>query len=32
VRSASAALDELIGSVDVDDILEQVFRTFCVGK
>ena len=32
VRSASAALDELIGSVEVDDILEQVFRTFCVGK
>jgi tRNA modification GTPase len=32
VRSASTTLDELIGSVDVDDILEQVFRTFCVGK
>lgn len=32
VRAASAALDELIGSVDVDDILERVFRTFCVGK
>lgn len=32
VRSASAALDELIGSVDVDDILAQVFSTFCVGK
>ena len=32
VRTASAAVDELIGSVDVDDILAQVFSTFCVGK
>jgi tRNA modification GTPase len=32
VRSASHALDELIGSVDVDDILEKVFTTFCIGK
>lgn len=32
VRSASLALDELIGSVDVEDILEKVFRTFCIGK
>jgi len=32
VRSASHALDELIGSVDVDDILEKVFKTFCIGK
>lgn len=32
VRSACHALDELIGSVDVEDVLEQVFQTFCVGK
>lgn len=32
VRSASSALDELIGSVDVEDILDRVFSTFCVGK
>ena len=32
VRSATHALDDLIGSVDVDDVLERVFRTFCVGK
>lgn len=32
VRSASTALDELIGSVDVDDVLDAVFRTFCIGK
>ncbi|MEO7965474.1 MAG: tRNA uridine-5-carboxymethylaminomethyl(34) synthesis GTPase MnmE, partial [Gemmatimonadaceae bacterium] len=32
VRSAILAMDDLIGSVDVEDILERVFRTFCVGK
>ena len=32
VRAAAAALDELIGAVDVDDVLARVFSTFCVGK
>jgi tRNA modification GTPase len=32
VRAASEALGELIGAIDVDAILERVFRTFCVGK
>lgn len=32
VQSATAALDELIGTVDVEDVLDRVFRTFCVGK
>jgi len=32
VRSATHHLDELIGSVDVEDVLERVFRSFCVGK
>jgi tRNA modification GTPase len=32
VREASLALDELIGAVDVDDVLARVFSTFCVGK
>jgi len=32
IRSATHALDELIGSVDVDDVLDRVFRSFCVGK
>jgi len=32
VRTAAAAIDELIGSVEVEDVLERVFRTFCVGK
>ncbi len=32
VREAAQALDELIGAVDVDDVLARVFSTFCVGK
>jgi tRNA modification GTPase len=32
VLEASRVLDELIGAVDVDDVLARVFSTFCVGK
>ena len=32
VRAAAAALDELIGTVEVEDVLARVFSTFCVGK
>jgi len=32
VRAAADALGELIGAVDVDDVLDVVFRSFCVGK
>jgi tRNA modification GTPase len=32
IRAAVAALDELIGVVDVDDVLGRVFATFCIGK
>ncbi|MHB1225783.1 MAG: tRNA modification GTPase [Gemmatimonadaceae bacterium] len=32
VRSAIGALDDLIGTVGVEDILDRVFSTFCVGK
>ncbi|MDB4912662.1 MAG: trmE [Gemmatimonadetes bacterium] len=32
VRSAADALSELIGAVYVDDVLDVVFRSFCVGK
>jgi tRNA modification GTPase len=32
LRAAVGALDELIGAVDVDEILARVFSTFCVGK
>ncbi len=32
LRSAVHSLEELIGSVDVEDVLDRVFSTFCVGK
>jgi tRNA modification GTPase len=32
LRAAVAALEELVGAVDVEDVLDRVFRTFCVGK
>lgn len=32
LRSAALALEELVGAVDIDDVLDRVFRTFCVGK
>lgn len=32
MRAAVHALEELIGAIDVDDVLSRVFSTFCVGK
>ncbi len=32
VREATLALDELIGIVDIEDVLDRLFATFCVGK
>jgi tRNA modification GTPase len=32
LRDAVRALEELVGRVDVEDILDEVFRRFCVGK
>lgn len=32
LRAAILALDELVGAIDVEDVLGRVFRTFCVGK
>ena len=32
VRMAVTALDELIGVVDVNEVLDRVFERFCVGK
>ena len=32
VREATAALDELLGAVDIEEVLERVFSSFCVGK
>ena len=32
VREATAALDELLGAVDIDEVLDRVFSSFCVWK
>jgi len=32
LRTAVCALEELIGVVDVEDVLDRVFSSFCVGK
>jgi tRNA modification GTPase len=32
VREAVRSLEELVGSVDIEDVLDEVFRRFCVGK
>ncbi|MEW5914912.1 MAG: tRNA uridine-5-carboxymethylaminomethyl(34) synthesis GTPase MnmE [Gemmatimonadota bacterium] len=32
LRSAAVALEEIIGAVSVDDLLDELFSRFCVGK
>jgi tRNA modification GTPase len=32
VREAAAALDELLGAIDIEEVLGRVFASFCVGK
>jgi tRNA modification GTPase len=32
VREATRALDELLGAIDVEEVLDRVFGSFCVGK
>jgi tRNA modification GTPase len=32
LRAAVYVLEELIGAVDVEDVLDRVFSSFCVGK
>jgi tRNA modification GTPase len=32
LRSAAAALGRLLGRVDVEDVLDVIFRDFCIGK
>jgi tRNA U34 5-carboxymethylaminomethyl modifying GTPase MnmE/TrmE len=32
LRSAVGALDDLIGVVTPEDVLDRVFASFCVGK
>jgi tRNA modification GTPase len=32
IREATNALEELLGSVDIEEVLDRVFGSFCVGK
>ena len=32
LRPAETALEEVLGVISVDDVLDVVFREFCVGK
>jgi tRNA modification GTPase len=32
VRDATSALEELLGAVDIEEVLDRVFGSFCVGK
>jgi tRNA modification GTPase len=32
LSSAVMALDSLIGRVDVEDLLDEIFSSFCIGK
>ncbi len=32
VREATTALDELVGAVDIEEVLGRIFSSFCVGK
>jgi tRNA modification GTPase len=32
LRLAARALGRVTGRVDVEDVLDQVFRNFCIGK
>ena len=32
LRAATLALDELLGAFDVEEVLDRVFRAFCIGK
>jgi tRNA modification GTPase len=32
LRQATSALEELLGAVDVEEVLDRVFGSFCVGK
>lgn len=32
IRSALIALDHLVGRVDVEDLLDHIFASFCIGK
>ncbi|SEN11645.1 tRNA modification GTPase trmE [Loktanella fryxellensis] len=32
IRAATRAVDMIVGRVDVEDLLDEIFRSFCIGK
>jgi tRNA modification GTPase len=32
LRAAAQALEELVGAIDVEQVLDRVFGSFCIGK
>ena len=32
IRSANRAVDSLVGRIDVEDVLGEIFSSFCIGK
>jgi tRNA modification GTPase len=32
IRAAAEALGEITGAITTDDILNEIFSTFCIGK
>jgi tRNA modification GTPase len=32
IRSAGRSIDSLLGRIDVEDILGEIFSSFCIGK
>ena len=32
IRSAIRAVDSLVGRIDVEDVLGEIFSSFCIGK
>jgi tRNA modification GTPase len=32
LRQATRAVDSIVGRVDVEDLLDEIFASFCIGK
>jgi tRNA modification GTPase len=32
LRAASVSLGRVVGSIDVEDVLDRLFKGFCIGK
>ena len=32
IRTATRAIDSLVGRIDVEDVLGEIFSSFCIGK